>query len=77
MTATQGNLASLSRYIFSAPDWPRSVGFGLLIAAVAGVGAFDSVGPRGHVALGAAGPDNARLLSLRGQARTTNDFEGL
>jgi len=42
MTATQGNLASLSRYIFSAPDWPRSVGFGLLIAAVAGVGAFDS-----------------------------------
>jgi len=42
MTATQGNLASLSRYIFRAPDWPRSLGFGLVIAAVAGIGAFDS-----------------------------------
>ncbi|MFC4550544.1 MULTISPECIES: DUF2070 family protein [Halorussus] len=42
MTATQGDLASLSRYIFRAPRWYASVGFALLIAAVAGVGAFDS-----------------------------------
>jgi putative membrane protein len=42
MTATQGDLASLSRYIFRAPRWYASVTFALLIAAVAGVGAFDS-----------------------------------
>jgi putative membrane protein len=42
MTATQGDLASLSRYIFRAPRWYASVAFALLIAAVAGVGAFDS-----------------------------------
>ncbi|WP_135851982.1 DUF2070 family protein [Halorussus salinus] len=42
MTATQGDLASLSRYIFRAPQWYASVAFALVIAAVAGVGAFDS-----------------------------------
>ncbi|WP_128477529.1 DUF2070 family protein [Halorussus pelagicus] len=42
MTATQGDLANLSRYIFRAPRWYASVTFALLIAAVAGVGAFDS-----------------------------------
>jgi putative membrane protein len=42
MTATQGDLASLSRYIFRAPQWYASVAFALLIAAVAGVGAFDA-----------------------------------
>jgi putative membrane protein len=42
MTATQGDLASLSRYIFRAPRWYASVAFALLIAAVAGVGAFDA-----------------------------------
>ncbi|UPV99007.1 DUF2070 family protein [Halorussus gelatinilyticus] len=42
MTATQGDLASLSRYIFRAPKWYASVTFALVIAAVAGVGAFDS-----------------------------------
>ncbi|WP_115865620.1 DUF2070 family protein [Halorussus litoreus] len=42
MTATQGDLASLSRYIFRAPRWYASVGFALVVAAVAGVGAFDS-----------------------------------
>jgi len=42
MTTTQGNLASLSRFIFRAPSWYSSVGFALLIAAVIGVGAFDS-----------------------------------
>ena len=42
MTATQGNLASLSRYIFRAPDWYSSVGFALVLAAVVGVAAFES-----------------------------------
>ncbi|NHN57707.1 MULTISPECIES: DUF2070 family protein [Halorussus] len=42
MTATQGDLASLSRFIFRAPRWYASVAFALLIAAVAGVGAFDA-----------------------------------
>ena len=42
MTTTQGNLAALSRYIFRAPTWYSSVGFALLIAAVTGIGAFDS-----------------------------------
>ena len=42
MSASQGNLAALSRFVFRAPDWPTSLGFALLIAAVAGVGAFES-----------------------------------
>jgi putative membrane protein len=42
MTQTQGNLASLSRFIFRAPNWYASLGFSLLIAALAGVAAFDS-----------------------------------
>ena len=42
MTATQGDLASLSRYIFTAPNWYTSLAFALLIAAITGVAAFDS-----------------------------------
>ena len=42
MTATQSNLAGLSRYIFRAPSWYASLAFALIIAAIAGVGAFDS-----------------------------------
>ncbi|WP_423999861.1 DUF2070 family protein [Haloarcula salina] len=42
MTATQGNLASLSRFIFRAPRWYRSLAFALLIAAMTGIAAFDS-----------------------------------
>jgi len=42
MTATQGNLASLSRFIFRAPNWYSSLGFALFIAAITGVAAFDS-----------------------------------
>ncbi|WP_458184962.1 DUF2070 family protein [Haladaptatus sp. NG-WS-4] len=42
MTATQSDLAGLSRYIFRAPRWYASVAFALLIAAITGVGAFDS-----------------------------------
>ncbi|PSQ01426.1 DUF2070 domain-containing protein [Halobacteriales archaeon QS_5_70_17] len=42
MTTTQGDLASLSRYIFRAPSWYASVGFALVIAAIAGIAAFES-----------------------------------
>jgi len=42
MTATQGNLAGLSRFIFRAPNWYASLAFALCIAAVTGVAAFDS-----------------------------------
>ncbi|WP_135301994.1 DUF2070 family protein [Haloarcula amylovorans] len=42
MTATQGNLAGLSRFIFRAPNWYSSLAFALFIAAVTGVAAFDS-----------------------------------
>jgi putative membrane protein len=42
MSNTQGDLASLSRFIFRAPSWYSSVAFSLLIAALAGVAAFDS-----------------------------------
>jgi putative membrane protein len=41
MTATQSNLAGLSRFIFRAPSWYTSVAFALLLAAVAGIGAFE------------------------------------
>ncbi|MUV89548.1 DUF2070 family protein [Halapricum sp. CBA1109] len=42
MTATQGNLASLSRYIFTAPRWYATLTFALVVAALSGVAAFDS-----------------------------------
>ncbi|MFB6185016.1 MAG: DUF2070 family protein [Haloarculaceae archaeon] len=42
MTATQSDLASLSRYIFRAPSWYSSVGFALMLAAMTGIAAFDS-----------------------------------
>jgi putative membrane protein len=42
MSNTQGDLASLSRFIFRAPSWYSSVAFALLIAALAGIAAFDS-----------------------------------
>lgn len=41
MTKTQGDLAALSRFVFRAPDWSASLFFALLIAAIAGVAAFD------------------------------------
>lgn len=41
MTRTQGDLAALSRFVFRAPDWSASLFFALLVAAVAGVAAFD------------------------------------
>jgi putative membrane protein len=42
MTATQGNLAGLSRFIFQAPRWYTSAAFSVVIAAFVGVAAFDS-----------------------------------
>ena len=42
MTTTQGDLAALSRYVFRAPRWYASLGFALVVAALAGVAAFDS-----------------------------------
>jgi len=42
MTSTQSNLADLSRFIFRAPNWYASLTFALLLAAAAGVAAFDS-----------------------------------
>ena len=42
MSSTQGNLASLSRFIFRAPKWYVSLAFAILLAALAGVAAFDS-----------------------------------
>jgi len=45
MTATQGDLASLSRYIFRAPNWYASLAFALFVAALTGMAAFDSSFP--------------------------------
>ncbi|MFB6143036.1 MAG: DUF2070 family protein [Halorientalis sp.] len=42
MTATQSDLASLSRFVFRAPNWYASLSFALAIAAVTGVAVFDS-----------------------------------
>jgi putative membrane protein len=42
MTATQSNLAGLSRFIFRAPSWYASLAFALLVAALTGIAAFDS-----------------------------------
>lgn len=42
MTASQSNLAGLSRFIFRAPNWYTSLTFALVVAAIAGIGAFDS-----------------------------------
>ena len=42
MTETQGDLAALSRFVFRAPKWYASLGFALVVAALAGIAAFDS-----------------------------------
>jgi len=42
MTATQGDLAALSRFVFRTPRWYTTLTFALAIAAVSGVAAFDS-----------------------------------
>ncbi|MFW5905562.1 MAG: DUF2070 family protein [archaeon] len=43
MTATQGELAELSRYIFRTPSWHSTVAFAIGLAALAGIAAFDSM----------------------------------
>jgi putative membrane protein len=45
MTATQGNLASMSRYIFGTPRWYASLAVALVLAALTGWLAFDSAFP--------------------------------
>ncbi|WP_439025797.1 DUF2070 family protein [Haloarchaeobius sp. DT45] len=42
MTATQGDLASMSRYIFRAPRWYKSLAFAMVVAAVTGIGVFEN-----------------------------------
>ncbi|WP_435335442.1 DUF2070 family protein [Haloarchaeobius sp. TZWWS8] len=42
MTATQGDLASMSRYIFRAPRWEKSLAFAMVVAAVTGIGVFEN-----------------------------------
>ncbi|WP_435360610.1 DUF2070 family protein [Haloarchaeobius sp. DFWS5] len=42
MTATQGDLAGMSRYIFRAPRWYKSLAFALVVAAVTGIGVFEN-----------------------------------
>ncbi len=42
MTATQSDLAGLSRFIFRTPRWYASTTFALVVAAVTGVAVFDS-----------------------------------
>jgi putative membrane protein len=42
MTATQGNLAGLSRYVVRAPRWHTSLTVALVIGAVTGLAVFDS-----------------------------------
>lgn len=42
MSETQGNLASLSRFIFHTPRWYTSLGYAVGIAGIAGVGVFQS-----------------------------------
>jgi putative membrane protein len=46
MTTSQSNLAGLSRFVFRTPSWHTSLAFALLLAALTGIGAFES----GHVA---------------------------
>ena len=40
MTETQGNLASMSRYIFHTPGWYTSLAYAVGVAGIAGVGGF-------------------------------------
>jgi putative membrane protein len=42
MTTTQGNLANLSRFVFSTPRWYASLGFALVFAGIAGIAAFEA-----------------------------------
>lgn len=42
MTATQGQLAALSRFVFRAPRWYRSLAFAVLLAGLTGIAVFDA-----------------------------------
>jgi len=45
MTTTQGDLAELSRYIFRAPRWYTSLVFAVVVAAITGIGVFETGDP--------------------------------
>ena len=47
MTATQGRLADLSRFIFRAPRWPRTLAFAVLLGGLTGIAVFDSASTMG------------------------------
>lgn len=42
MTASQSNLAGLSRFVFRAPSWRLSLAFALVLSGLAGIAAFES-----------------------------------
>ena len=42
MTANQGRLAELSRFVFRAPRWPRTLASAVLLAGVTGIAVFDA-----------------------------------
>jgi putative membrane protein len=42
VTATQGRLAGLSKFIFRAPRWPRTLAFAVLLGGLTGIAVFDS-----------------------------------
>ncbi|GAB6878953.1 DUF2070 family protein [Halorubrum gandharaense] len=42
MTANQGRLAELSRFVFRAPRWPRTLAFAVLLAGLTGIAVFDA-----------------------------------
>ncbi|OYR54412.1 DUF2070 family protein [Halorubrum halodurans] len=47
MTATQGRLAGLSKFIFRAPRWPRTLAFAVLLGGLTGIAVFDSASTMG------------------------------
>jgi len=42
MTESQGNLASMSRYVFHTPRWYTSLAYAIGVAAITGIGVFDN-----------------------------------
>jgi len=66
MTASQGDLASMSRFIFRAPRWYTSWSFAIVLGAIIGVGAFGIE------------PEGANFIIDAGPLVTLNDaFEGV
>ncbi len=49
MTATQGRLADLSRFVFRLPHWPRTLSVAVLIAGITGIAVFDATSTIGPI----------------------------